>query len=212
MQITIQLPDDLRQHLVNQSAQLNISLETLILRSLRQSQSSPNNVASQWSEVVLDYTGSQTFQPSSLTGLTFYHLAAILMRYLLDTCVISDFIKGELGTQARIKQTPPTNIAISAITVMELRYGLQLNPQRAQKIEPVIASFLSSVAILPFDILESEQAAQIRAVLKMQGQPIGAYDVLIAATALRYSFPMVTANQREFDRVPGLQIENWRQP
>ena len=61
MQITIQLPDDLRQHLVNQSAQLNISLETLILRSLRQSQSSPNNVASQWSEVVLDYAGSSDF-------------------------------------------------------------------------------------------------------------------------------------------------------
>ena len=134
------------------------------------------------------------------------------MRYLLDTCVISDFIKGELGTQTRIKQTPPADIAISAITVMELRYGLQLNPQRAQKIEPVIASFLSSVAILPFDILESEQAAQIRAVLKMQGQPIGAYDVLIAATALRYSLLVVTANQREFDRVPGLQTENWRQP
>ena len=67
------------------------------------------------------------------------------MRYLLDTCVISDFIKGELGTQARIKQKPPTNIAISAITVMELHYGLQLNPQRAQKIEPVIASFRKNV-------------------------------------------------------------------
>ncbi len=134
------------------------------------------------------------------------------MRYLLHTCVISDFIKGEPGTQARIKQTPPSDIAISAITMMELRYGLQLNPQRAQKTEPVITSFLSSVAILPFDILDSEQAAQIRAVLKTQGQQIGAYDVLIAATALRHSLLMVTANQREFDRVPGLQTENWRQP
>jgi hypothetical protein len=51
------------------------------------------------------------------------------MRYLLDTCVISDFIKGETGTTARLKQTPPVDIAISAITVMELRYGLALNPQ-----------------------------------------------------------------------------------
>ncbi len=61
------------------------------------------------------------------------------MRYLLDTCVISDFIKGEAGTQVRLKQTPPVDIAISAVTVMELRYGLVLNPQRAQKIEPTIA-------------------------------------------------------------------------
>jgi tRNA(fMet)-specific endonuclease VapC len=133
------------------------------------------------------------------------------MRYLLDTCVISDFIKGEPGTQTRLKQTSPVDIAVSVITVMELRYGLLINPQRAQKVEPAIASFLASVAILPFNIAEVEQAAQIRATLKSQGQPIGAYDVLIAATDLQYNLLMVTANQREFDRVPGLQTENWRQ-
>jgi predicted nucleic acid-binding protein len=64
------------------------------------------------------------------------------MRYLLDTCVISDFIKGEPGTQARLKQTPPIDFAVSVITEMELRYGLQLNPQRAPKIEPLITSYL----------------------------------------------------------------------
>ncbi|NCJ05630.1 PIN domain-containing protein [Synechococcales cyanobacterium C] len=133
------------------------------------------------------------------------------MRYLLDTCVISDFIKGEVGTIARFKQTSPSDVAISAITVMELCYGLALNPQRAQKVEPAIASILSFVTILPFDTVEAEQTAQIRASLKAQGQPIGAYDVLIAATALHHSLIMVTANQREFDRVPDLQIENWRQ-
>lgn len=133
------------------------------------------------------------------------------MRYLLDTCVISDFIKAEAGTKVRLKQTPPIDIAVSAITVMELRYGLVLNPQRAQKVEPMIASFLSSVTILPFDIAEAEQVAQIRAVLKTQGQPIGAYDILIAATALQHNLLMITANQREFERVPGLKTENWRQ-
>ncbi len=134
------------------------------------------------------------------------------MRYLLDTCVISDFLKGEVGTKIRLKQTPPVDIAISAITVMELRYGLALNPQRAQKVDPAISSFLSSVTILPFSTLEAEQAAHIRAVLKSQGQPIGAYDVLIAATALQHHLLMITANQREFYRVRGLQTENWRQP
>lgn len=133
------------------------------------------------------------------------------MRYLLDTCVISDFIKGEPGTQTRLKQTLPVDIAVSVITVMELRYGLLINPQRAQKVEPAIASLLASITVLSFNTAEVEQAAQIRAALKYQGQPIGAYDVLIAATALQYNLLMVTANQREFDRVPGLQTENWRQ-
>ncbi len=62
MQITIQLPDDLKQHLVNRATQLNVSLETLILQSLRQSQSPPNSSASsQWSETVLGYKGSPDF-------------------------------------------------------------------------------------------------------------------------------------------------------
>ncbi|TVQ65470.1 MAG: type II toxin-antitoxin system VapC family toxin [Spirulina sp. DLM2.Bin59] len=133
------------------------------------------------------------------------------MRYLLDTCVVSDFIKGEPRTTAKLKKTAPADIAISSITVMELRYGLVINPQRAQKIEPTISSFLSSVITLPFNTAEAEQAAQIRAALKSQGQPIGAYDALIAATALQHNLIMITANQREFERVPGLQIENWRQ-
>lgn len=88
------------------------------------------------------------------------------MRYLLDTCVISDFIKGEAGTTVRLKQTPPVDIAISAITVMALRYGLALNPKYAQKVEPAIASFMASVTILPFSTVEAEQAARIRAALK----------------------------------------------
>lgn len=78
------------------------------------------------------------------------------MRYLLDTCVISDFIKGDAATTFRLQNTPPTDVVISAITVMELRYGLAINPQRSSKVEPVIASILSSVTILPFGLAEAE--------------------------------------------------------
>ena len=95
------------------------------------------------------------------------------MRYLLDTYVISDFIKNEPGTQTRLKQTPPTAIGISIITVMELYYGLVLNLQRAQKVESTIAQFLAAITIIPFTQPEAQQAAQIRARLKIQGQPIG---------------------------------------
>ena len=133
------------------------------------------------------------------------------MRYLLDTCVISDFIKGEPGTQSQLKQTLPADIAVSTITVMELQYGLRLNPQRAQKIEPTIVEFLRAVTLLPFGTSEAERAAEIRSILKSQGKPIGAYDILIAATALQHQLIAITANQEEFARVPSLQTENWRQ-
>jgi tRNA(fMet)-specific endonuclease VapC len=105
----------------------------------------------------------------------------------------------------------PQTLPFLQLQSWSCRNGLALNPQRAQKVEPTIASFLSSVTILPFSTGEAERAARIRAVLKSQGQPIGAYDVLIAATALHHNLLMVTANQREFVRVPGLQTENWRQ-
>lgn len=131
-----------------------------------------------------------------------------MIRYLLDTCVISDFVKGESGTLAKIQQTLPADIAISILTVMELRYGLALNPQRAQKIEPLITDFIDSVITLPF----TNSEAQVRVILKAQGQPIGPYDLLIAATALQHNLIMVTANQREFSRVPNIKIENWRGP
>jgi tRNA(fMet)-specific endonuclease VapC len=132
------------------------------------------------------------------------------MRYLLDTCVVSDFVKGDADTSQRLKSISPEDIAVSAITSMELKYGLSNNPQRAVKIQPLIDSFLSSVTILTFGEEEAKQTAQIRNFLKQAGTPIGAYDVLIGATAITHNLILVTANVREFERIPNLQIQNWR--
>lgn len=132
------------------------------------------------------------------------------MGYLLDTCVISDFVKGEENTLQRIKLISPAEIFVSSLTVMEVKYGLAINPQRAVKIQSIIATLLNAITILPFDSKEAEQAAQIRSFLKQAGSPIGAYDVLIAATAVINNHIVVTSNVREFQRVPNLQIENWR--
>ncbi len=102
------------------------------------------------------------------------------MGYLLDTCVISDFVKGEENTLKRIKLISPTEIFVLSLTVMEVKYGLAINPQRAVKIQSTIEILLDSITILSFDSKEAEQAAQIRSFLKLAGSPIGAYDVLIA--------------------------------
>lgn len=132
------------------------------------------------------------------------------MKYLLDTCTVSDFVKGRPNVLARIKTTPPNLIAVSALTRMEVDYGLALNAARARKLAPVLQAFFSVIATLPFDVAEGQAAAALRAALKTRGQPIGAYDVLVAGTALARGLVVVTSNVGEFQRIGGLQVEDWR--
>jgi tRNA(fMet)-specific endonuclease VapC len=132
------------------------------------------------------------------------------MKYLLDTCTVSDFVKGQPGVLARVKATSPQLIAISTVTRMEIEFGMHLNPDRARKLAPVMDAFLSSISILPFEDADAKAAGAIRAALQKQGQPIGAYDVLIAGCALARGMVVVTSNLGEFERVGGLQVENWR--
>lgn len=132
------------------------------------------------------------------------------MRYLLDTCTVSDFVKGQPGVLARIKATAPEQIVISAITRMEIDYGLALNRERARKLAPVLEAFFAVVSTVPFEAPDAQAAAAIRAALKSRGQPIGAYDVLIAGSGVARGLIVVTSNVGEFERVGGLQVENWR--
>ena len=132
------------------------------------------------------------------------------MKYLLDTCTVSDFVKGQPRVLARVKATPPNLIAVSALTRMEVDYGLALNIERAKKLAPLLDAFFLAVVTLPFDAADARAAAAIRAALKTRGQPIGAYDVLIAGTALARGLVVITSNVGEFKRVSGLQLEDWR--
>ena len=132
------------------------------------------------------------------------------MKYLLDTCAVSDFVKGQPKVLARVKATPPNLIAVSALTRMEVDYGLALNAGRAEKLAPMLDAFFAAIVTLPFDEADAKAAAAIRAALKTQGKPIGAYDVLIAGTGLARGLVVVTSNAGEFKRVSGLQVENWR--
>ena len=132
------------------------------------------------------------------------------MKYLLDTCTVSDFVKGQSNVLARVKATQPSLIAVSTLTRMEVDYGLALNAERARKLAPVLNAFFSSIHSLPFDESDARAAAAIRAALKTAGQPIVAYDVLIAGMGLARGLVVVTSNVGEFKRVGGLQVEDWR--
>lgn len=132
------------------------------------------------------------------------------MRYLLDTCVLSDFARGEANTLRRIKATPPEHVAISSVTVMEVEFGLALDPQRARRLAPVMHVLLEAVTVLPYEAADARATATVRAALQKRGRPIGAYDVLIAGCALARGLVLVTSNEREFRRVGGLRLDNWR--
>ena len=132
------------------------------------------------------------------------------MKYLLDTCTVSDFVKGEPGVLVRVKNTPPDQIAISVVTRMEIEYGLLLNPNRARKLAPILDQFLSAISVLSFDDADAKAAAAIRAALHQAGRPIAPYDCQIAGCGLARGLVVVTANESEFRRVSGLGVENWR--
>jgi tRNA(fMet)-specific endonuclease VapC len=130
--------------------------------------------------------------------------------YLLDTCTVSDFIKGDKNTLTKLKSISPSKLYISSLTVMELYYGLNLNLSIKQKIEPIIIDFINSVHVLPYNREDALTSANIRSSLKIIGTPIGAYDLLIAATCINNNLTLVTSNVKEFTRINELLIENWR--
>jgi len=132
------------------------------------------------------------------------------MTYLLDTCVVSDFVRGTQPVQSRLLATAPSVIALSSITVLEVEYGLARRPVLARRLRKVMHALFESVTILPFDREDAMQAAALRAELKRKGLPVGAYDLLIGATALRRGLTLVTSNTAEFAHVEGLPLEDWR--
>lgn len=132
------------------------------------------------------------------------------MKYLLDTCCVSDFVKGDTNTLYRIKSCVPSDLALSSVTVLEIEYGLLINEQRAKKIRKLLEDFMSCIPTLAFTEKTAVQAAEIRALLRARGMPIGGCDVLISSTALENNLILVTSNEKEFNRIPKLVIENWR--
>ncbi len=100
--------------------------------------------------------------------------------------------------------------AMSVVVYYELMYGAAASARRHEN-EEKIALFIASggISLLSFEEEDAREAAQIRAHLKRSGSPIGPYDVLIAGQARCRGAMLVTANAREFERVPGLMVTGW---
>jgi tRNA(fMet)-specific endonuclease VapC len=107
---------------------------------------------------------------------------------------------------ARDNQIP---LFVSAIVVSELWYGAAKSGYRQRNTDRLVDFLTGPIQILPLDAEDAREAGEIRALLAKLGTPIGPYDVLIAAQARRRNALLVTANAREFARVPGLQMQDW---
>lgn len=130
------------------------------------------------------------------------------MRYLLDTSIVSDLIRFPQGLSAgRIAQVGQSNVCTSIIVACELRYGVA--KKRSVRLLRQLEAILGTIEVAPFKPPAELMYGQIRAKLESLGTPIGGNDLLIAAQALALSLVLVTANEREFSRVPGLAVENW---
>ena len=130
------------------------------------------------------------------------------MRYLLDANAIIALLNDTTSPIAkRVRRHAPRDFGASAVVVHELYYGAF----RSQRVEQNVARVDAlQFSVLEFDEEDARQAGQIGAHLTSTGTPIGPYDVLIAGQAKARELTLVTHNTREFQRVPGLKVEDWK--
>lgn len=128
---------------------------------------------------------------------------------LLDTNIISHIMRQPDGLAAmRANQLDAEErLCTSVIVQFELRFGLAKNPSKRIQFAYDVA--MAGIDVLPLENHVAPHYARIRAALESGGKPIGANDLLIAAHALALDATLVTDNETEFRRVPGLRVENW---
>lgn len=131
------------------------------------------------------------------------------MTHLLDTDVLVHAMRGPARTLADRLRDHRGKLAVSTISLMEVTFGAHRSTEPAREFES-LEDVLPLVQVLPFDQNAAEHAGEIRARLARKGTPIGAYDALIAGQARSRGLVVATGNVREFKRVPGLLVENWR--
>ncbi|MDI7208812.1 type II toxin-antitoxin system VapC family toxin [Leptospira santarosai] len=132
-----------------------------------------------------------------------------MTQYLLDTniCIYIINQKPE-SVYKKFKKIKLENIFISSITEFELKYGVQKSLHFERNLK-VLEEFLSYLNILPFVSEDTNKAAKIRVELEKVGKPIGPFDLLIASQVLSNRLVLVTNNEKEFNRIKDLKIENW---
>ena len=131
------------------------------------------------------------------------------MKYLLDTNICIYIIKEKpKSVIKKFEQISPMEVGVSTITVAELEFGVAKS-QYPEKNRKALEWFILPLIILPFNLEDTRAYGDIRHHLESKGTPIGAMDMLIAAQARQREVILVSNNEQEFSRIPGLKVENW---
>lgn len=133
------------------------------------------------------------------------------VRYLLDTDSAVAWLRRNQAVRQRVAAVGPAALALSIVTVAELRYGAACSAQAAAN-HQAIDGFLSGITVVGLDPAIARQFGDVKAALRTQGQLLEDADLFIAASALTYQLILVTNNTQHFARIPGLQLENWLLP
>lgn len=134
------------------------------------------------------------------------------MRYLLDTNACIAVLRGKpksVGERIQTAVGHGHEIFLSSIVLHELWYGVFSSSRPAEQTRHLSNFLTSAMQLVVFDEHDAKVAGEIRAYLESNGSRIGAYDTLIAAQCRRRDATLVTANVREFSRVPDLKWEDW---
>ncbi len=131
--------------------------------------------------------------------------------WMLDTNALSELIRDPRGpVMQRLSDVAPDVVCTSIVVACELRFGAQR--KGSALLTERVNALLDAMVVLPFDEPADAHYADIRATLERAGTPIGSHDMLIAAHARSRALTLVTHNLREFQRVPGLKVEDWLTP
>ncbi|MFC6669695.1 type II toxin-antitoxin system tRNA(fMet)-specific endonuclease VapC [Marinobacterium aestuariivivens] len=131
-----------------------------------------------------------------------------MLKYMLDTNICIFTIKNKPQEVRQAFNRHHGQLCISSVTLMELIYGAEKSAAPEKNLE-VIEGFVARLDVLSYDNLAAEHTGQLRAELARNGTPIGPYDQMIAGHARSRGLIVVTNNLKEFERVPGLRIEDW---
>ena len=131
--------------------------------------------------------------------------------FMLDTDTCIFLMRGESpALAARVQSVPLQQQVMSAVTFAELTYGVQVSAAAKRKQnQSVLDSLVLHLAVLDWPQDAAKHYAEIRADLKKRGAQLGAADLMIAAHARAMGAIVVTNNVKDFERVKGLEVENW---
>lgn len=131
-----------------------------------------------------------------------------MLKYMLDTNILIYTMKNRPANVKKSFNLHAGQMCISSVSLGELVFGAERSGQVERNLAD-IEMMIAHLEVLPFGTMEASHFGQIRAHLYTKGQPIGPYDMMIAGHARATGMILVTNNENEFIRVPGLQIENW---